>query len=67
MIELTSGVYVAPEHVVSMVANARANHIEVRLTTGDLHYVKADYGNTIYATHDRLVKLVNDARRGELV
>lgn len=61
MVKLNNQYTVMPDQITEVSINERADSITVRLVSGIGHSVMADYGKSIYATHDRLINEINEA------
>jgi hypothetical protein len=60
LVKIKSGVAVAPEQVVSVVAIYETYHpvVRVSLSTGESHDVEPDYRKSVWDKHDQILKLL---------
>ncbi len=62
LVSIQSGVRVAPDHVVCVVADYERNRILVSLITGEVHSVQPNHGGTVWSTYDRIVTDLGGAK-----
>lgn len=58
MINLKSGVWVAPDQIAQVRVNDNSDMINVVLKDGDMVSIGHDYGKGIYETADRIIALI---------
>lgn len=61
MVQLSSGIVVNPDHVVSATVNSNYQTITVTTITAETFHIDRDYGKSVYETFDRLMKKLGDA------
>jgi hypothetical protein len=60
--KMTSNLFINPDCVASVKVNYEHGSVTIRMADGIEHHLDCDYGKSIWQTHDRIIKLLEETK-----